>query len=70
MKDGEEEKEVHRAITDEEHANGMGGDFVLAQEVGHKGGIVAHIAFPHDFGGRLRQVELLPRTATNNRRSR
>ena len=56
-------------VTDDENANGMGGDFVLAQEVGNKGGAVAAItAFPDDFIGRLRQVELPPRPAPNNRR--
>ena len=65
---------MHCAFTDDENANGMGGDFVLAQEVGHNGGAVAMTkacdTFPDDFIGRLRQVELPPRPAPNNRRSR
>ena len=61
---------MYCGVTDDENANGMGGDFVLAQQVGHNGGIVAAAAFPDDFIGRLRQVELPPRPAPNNRRSR
>ena len=65
---------VYGAFADDENANGMGGDFVLAQKVGHKGGDIQtsykSTAFPDDFIWRLRQVELPPRPAPNNRRSR
>ena len=66
---------MYCAFADDENANGMGGNFVLAQEVGHKGGAVATTiigfdTFPDDFNGRLRQIELLPSLASNNRRSR
>ncbi len=61
---------MHVAFADDENADGMAGDFVLAQKVGHKGERVEITTFPEDFARRLRQVELPPRLAPNNIRSR
>jgi hypothetical protein len=65
-----EAKGAHCAFADEKNADNMGGDFVLAQEVRHKGGDVDSTAISDDFVRRLRQIELLPRLASNDIRSR
>jgi hypothetical protein len=57
------------AFADDEDANRVAGNFVLAQKVGNEGGAVEMkntLAFPDDFVGRLRQVQLPPRLAFNN----
>ncbi len=48
----------------------MGGDFILAQEKGAVAIFTACVAFPDNFIGWLRHVELPPRPAPNNIRSR
>ena len=58
------------AVADNEDADRVAGDFVVAQKVGHEGGSVeaknTDATFPDDFVGRLRQVQLPPRPASNN----
>ena len=54
------------AVADNEDANCVAGDFVVAQKVGYEGETKTTIAVPDDFIGRLRQVQLPPRPASNN----
>ncbi len=56
---------VYSAFADDKDANGVAGQLVVAQQVLNEGKEIT-LDFLDDFIRRLRQVQLLPRPASNN----
>ena len=56
---------VYSAFADDKDANGIAGQLVVAQQVLNEGKEIT-LDFLDDFIRRLRQVQLLPRPASNN----